>query len=175
MTEGLKKRKARSGHSGRFVEQKYRRIFPDIEPSSLSEDRFKHIDFWHGSDGVDVKGNNFPESIWIEFKNVQGHLGWLFGEARWIAFDVPELAGFVRVERQELVDWCKENVDYQVLASKGDCYRKGYQRDGRKDLITKICLADLQELSSCELLLYELNYKHPLTGEEINVGENKLS
>lgn len=170
MTEGLKKRKARSGHSGRFVEQKYRRIFPDIEPSSLNEDKFKHVDFWHGEDGVDVKGNNFPEAIWIEFKNVQGKLGWLFGEARWIAFDVPELTGFVRVERQDLADWCKHNVEYQNIVSKGDCYRKGYTRSGRSDLITKVCLADLQELESYEVFEYAQDYVHPNTGETVTVN-----
>ena len=67
-----------------------------------------HIDYWHDDQGVDVKGNNLPDEIWVELKNVQGKHGWLFGEATSIAFDMPELASFVVVDREELKDYCKE-------------------------------------------------------------------
>ena len=61
-------------------------------PESLArKDMHMHVDFWHGDVGVDVKGNNLPDEIWVEFINVNGKKGWLHGEAKYIAFDVPEL------------------------------------------------------------------------------------
>ena len=71
--------------------------------------------------------------------------------------------------RQDLVDWCKENVEYQVIVPKKDAYRKGYRRKDRQDLITRICLADLQELQSYEEIPYLMEYIHPLTNEPIKI------
>ena len=166
---GVRNRQQRSYRAGSFIELRYKKIFPDAVKSSPQDDLKKHVDFWHGDDGVDIKGNVFPDAIWVEFKNVEGNLGWVFGEAKWIAFDMPELGAFIRVLRQDLVDWCKENVEYQVLVQKKDAYRKGYRRKDRKDLITRICLADLQELQSYEEIPYLMEYIHPLTNEPIQI------
>ena len=169
---GIRKRQQSSYRAGRFIELRYHKIFPDAVKSSPSDDVKKHVDYWHGEDGVDIKGNVFPDSIWVEFKNVEGNLGWVFGEAKWIAFDMPELGAFVRVLRQDLVDWCKQHVEYQVIVPKKDCYRKGYSRKDRDDLITRICLADLQELSSYEEHSYVMHYTHPLTNEVVSITKD---
>jgi hypothetical protein len=165
----LRNRQQSSYRAGSFIELRYQRIFPDAVKSSPKDDVQMHVDYWHGDEGVDIKGNVMPDSIWIEFKNVQGELGWVFGKAKWIAFDMPELGAFIRVLRQDLVDWCKENVEYQEIVPKKDCYRKGYRRKDRKDLITRVCLADLQELDSYEEIGYEMTYNHPLTGELMTI------
>lgn len=167
---GLRKRQQSSYRAGSFIELRYHRVFPDAVKSSPKDDVNMHVDYWHGDEGVDIKGNIMPDSIWVEFKNVQGNLGWVFGEAKWIAFDMPELGAFIRVERQDLVDWCKENVEYQVIVPKKDCYRKGYRRKDRLDLITRICLDDLQQLDSYKEHGYAMTYIHPLTGEEMDVS-----
>lgn len=166
---GIRKRQQSSYRAGSFIELRYQKIFPDAVKSSPKDDVQMHVDFWHGDDGVDIKGNIMADAIWVEFKNVQGNLGWVFGKAKWIAFDMPELGAFLRVLRQELVDWCKENVEYQTIVAKKDCYRKGYRRKDREDLITKICLQDLQSLESYEEIKYAKQYNHPDTGETIAI------
>ena len=86
-------RRRRSWRNGTLAALRYERCFPNARKSSMSEDINMHIDYWHEEIGVDVKGNNLPDEIWVEMKNVRGDNGWLFGEATTIAFDMPELMG----------------------------------------------------------------------------------
>ena len=84
-----------------------------VTKSSHTEDIHQHIDYWLAMSpegkkhGVDVKGNNLPDEIWVEFKNVRGNPGWLYGGATIIAFDMPEEGGFSIVDRQELALFCE--------------------------------------------------------------------
>ena len=120
------------------------------------------------SDGVDVKGNNLLDEIWVEFRNVHGDLGWLLGEAKWIAFEICEVGGFVRVERKELLDWCLSNVKFtEHVLYKKDAYKKIYQRKDRKDKITMLVLNDLRQLKSFEIINYKKSYIHPETEERL--------
>ena len=86
-----------------------------------------HVDYWHDDQGVDVKGNNMPDEIWVEMKNIKGNHGWLFGEATTIAFDMPELTGFVIVDREELAEYCRDNVDFSGLVRKQEAYKRCYR------------------------------------------------
>ena len=155
---------------GRVVEDRWLRMFPNAVKSTDKEDIWKHIDFWHGDIGVDVKGNNLPDEIWVEFINVRGRKGWLHGEAKYIAFDVPELKGFVRVEREELLEWCRHNVE-KIYVSKKNCYKKLYRRYGRKDCITKLTVNDLSELKSYTLINYVSWLYDPLTGQKVQIDQ----
>lgn len=143
------------------MEERYRRAVPTSKKSSRHDDIHLHIDFWVDGEGVDVKGNNLMDEIWIELKNVRGEPGWLFGEAKYIAFDIPELGGFVQVEREELKEYCKDNVDYKTLVPKAKAYKKGYRRKDRDDLITRLCVEDLETLLTFEVVPYSLTYVHP--------------
>ena len=154
-------RRSGSWRSGGIAENRYHRAHPNVRKSSRDEDIHMHIDFWHDDRGVDVKGNNLPDEIWVEFKNVRGELGWLFGAAHWIAFDMPELCGFVVVDRTELRDWCKIHVDFTNFVKKSDAYKKCYRRKERLDMITRLVLADLQLLDSYRVVPYCTSYSHP--------------
>ena len=110
-----------------------------------------------GAVGVDPN----TTEIWVEFKNVRGDKGWLFGDAEWIAFDMPEVCGFVVVDRVDLKDWCRDNIDFSALVDKADAYRRCYSRKDREDLITKLVLGDLQELDSYRVVPYCSTYSHP--------------
>ena len=163
-------RRKQSWKDGGVSASRYARVFKDIRKSSRDEDIELHIDFWHGKDGVDVKGNNLPDEIWVEFRNVHGQVGWMMGDAKWIAFEMCELGGFVRVEREELLDWCLCNVDFTTsVIYKCDAYRKIYQRRNRKDKISMLVLSDLQELKSYEVIKYKASYVHPLTNNTITI------
>ena len=129
-----------------------------VRKSSLSEDRFKHIDFFleqdHFKYSVDVKARKKTtrgdvkvndEWTWIEFKNVLGRKGWLYGEADYIAFERAD--DFLMINRENLVKFCEDKVDLKTMVSRAyQAEYKVYQRQGRKDLITRVRMDDLANL-----------------------------
>lgn len=148
------------------------RMLSSIKMGNLSESRFhnacvkrgykclktdnetdihQHIDFFivgkKRNVTVDIKGNNYKNSIWIEFKNVNGKDGWIYGSADYIVFDFTDLKYFVFVEREDLLQYCTENVTKQITTIE-HCTRKLYTRNGRKDLLTRLELSDLQKIKS---------------------------
>ena len=89
--------------------------------------------------------------IWVEFKNVRGKKGWLYGKADKIAFETER--GFLMVDRAELAKWCEEKVDFKRFARKAHtAIYKVYTRKGREDLISRIKIDDVRGLDSCKLL-----------------------
>ena len=87
-----------------------------VTKATARQDMHEHVDYWLAMNkdgknwGVDVKGNNLPDEIWVEFKNVRGDDGWLYGGATIIAFDMPEEGGFSIVDREELDFFCEKHV-----------------------------------------------------------------
>jgi hypothetical protein len=152
------KRYKQSWRDGNIAATRYKRACPDARQSNKYEDINLHVDFWHGDNGVDVKGNNLPDEIWVEFANVNGKPGWTKGAAKWIAFDMSEVGGFIRVEREELLTWCYENVSPEIVRNKLKAYKKIYQRNGRQDKITRLMLSDLRELNSYSVIPYCMEY-----------------
>ena len=69
------KRYKQSWRDGNISATRYKRACPDAHVSTKYEDINLHVDFWHGKEGVDVKGNNLPDEIWVEFANVLGKPG----------------------------------------------------------------------------------------------------
>jgi len=161
------KRRAYSGSTGRVAEVRFRRSAEEkgleVEKSSRNDDIHLHVDYWlaydgNGRWGVDVKGNNLPDEIWVEFMNVRGNPGWLYGGAQIIAFDMPEVGGFVIVDRQDLVDYCERTVEDTIVSDKRDAYMKKYRRNDRQDLITKLKLLDLNKIGSFRIWEYFTDY-----------------
>lgn len=127
------------------------------EKTDYDTDMCKHIDFWvtrpNGKVGVDIKGS-YKGEVWVEFKNVNGHDGSLYGMADYIAFDFQDKEFFGVVSRNELAKYCEQNVE-DIFVSKDEAYKKKYTREGRKDVITKISLADLESLNTYKKINYE--------------------
>jgi hypothetical protein len=140
----------------RFVEA-CEAIGYSCEKSDRNTDIYDHIDYFvtrlQGTTSVDVKGGNHPNTIWVEFKNVHGNDGWLYGKAEYIAFDMPELGGFVMVRTSELARLSEQIVE-PVFVTKQEATRKYYQREGRQDVISRLELTDLQRLVSFKVLHY---------------------
>jgi hypothetical protein len=163
-----KKRRAYSGTTGRVAEVRFKRAAENLDlivtRSQPMEDMHQHIDYWLAVNkngkrwGVDVKGNNLPDEIWCEFRNVMGNPGWMYGGARIIAFDMPEVGGFVIVNRDELAFWCEKNVTDEVVTDKSKAYRKKYTRKDRSDVITKLNVYDLKELKSYRVWEYDKTF-----------------
>ena len=160
-------RRKYSSATGRTAELRFKRCAKNlgfsVRKSQDEDDIYLHIDYWLSKDGegkwgVDVKGNNLPDEIWCEFKNVRGEKGWMYGGATIIAFDMPEEGGFSIVNRKELKDYCEENVQDITVSHKKNAYKKKYSRQGREDVITSLSLKDLKSLSSYRVWKYFTDY-----------------
>ena len=162
------KRRAYSGSTGRVAEVRFVRAARNkgllVTKSSYTEDRHKHIDYWLAMNrdgkkwGVDVKGNNLPDEIWVEFKNVQGNPGWLYGDSTIIAFDMPEEGGFSIVDRDELAFFCEKHVSKEAVLDKSLAYLKRYTRKDREDVISILKLHDIKSLMSYRVWEYDKRY-----------------
>ena len=135
-----------------------------VTKSSRNEDVNEHIDYWLAMDiagskwGVDVKGGNLPDEIWVEFKNVGGNPGWMYGGATIIAFDMPEEGGFSVVDREELAFFCEKHVANEFVTDKKDAYLKRYTRKDRADVISILKLHDIKSLVSYRVWEYNKEY-----------------
>ena len=164
----------RSIEEGLQGEKRFRAIIESFglsaKEASFKENVHDHIDFFVKGEteklsdfgfSVDVKARKRKsrgsdeyddEYAWVEFKNVQGKKGWLYGKADKIAFEIE--SGFLMVDRAELVKWCEEKVDFTRFARKAHtAIYKVYTRKGREDLISRIKIEDVRGLNSCKLLV----------------------
>lgn len=133
-----------------------------INVATQEEDAQDHVDFWwHKPDGtivgIDVKGmrkrsrNDFRPNndiTWLEFQNVLGTRGWLYGEAKYIAFRRIGLTVFV--DRAVLASYAerlvagKPIVDVRPLVC-GIPYTR--RKWGRNDITVMVPLDDVQRLA----------------------------
>lgn len=161
-------RRRYSNATGRVAEVRFVRSARNkglhVTKSTHTEDIHEHIDYWLAMSpngkrwGVDVKGNNLPDEIWCEFKNVQGKPGWMYGGATIIAFDMPEEGGFAIVDREELAFFCEKHVSDEVVTDKRHAYLKKYTRKDREDVITILKLHDIKNLMSYRVWEYDKKY-----------------
>ena len=140
-----------------------------VGEASFKENVHDHIDFFVKGKteklvglkfSVDVKARKRKsrdsdeydeEYTWVEFKNVRGKKGWLYGKADKIAFETE--AGFLMVDREELAKWCEDSVDFKKsVRNPYSAIYKVYTRKGREDLISRIKTEDIRSLSSCSLV-----------------------
>lgn len=132
-----------------------------VQHASREDDMYKHIDIiWTLNDRsctFDVKGlkkhnrsdNNVDESIhWIELQNVKGDLGWLYGEADYIAFET--LKDWLIVRRVHIIKLIESKVTDKSISKSKNFYTY-YQRSGRKDIVVKVPTNDLREIARAVL------------------------
>lgn len=160
-------RRKYSSATGRVAEVRFIRAAEQlgfqVTKGSRKDDMHLHVDYWisHGASqnwGVDVKGNNLPDEIWCEFKNVQGKPGWMYGGSSVIAFDLPEEGGFSIVNTKELREYCEQNVSDEIVDHKSKAYKARYSRKDREDVITILKLSDLKSLLSYRVWKYFSDY-----------------
>ncbi len=120
----------------------------NIELTGVDNGQFDHIDFrCNLSMDVDVKSIKDPATLWIEFKNVGGYDGWLYGSATHFAFERKD--SFQIVTKKDLIDLVDKLVDFDTMVSSPkDCMYKMYSRKkyGRDDLLSKIHPDDLYSI-----------------------------
>lgn len=134
------------------TEIKFASLFETFKEATKEENMFGHIDLTVDGMKVDVKGMKKlnrsdasvnPDIHWIEFQNVRGNKGWMYGEADYIAFEIPN--EFILIERELLLDWCRKVIVDKKPKPKKELY-KLYNRPGRKDIISLVLVEDLLKL-----------------------------
>ena len=113
-------------------------------PANLVE-QYNHIDFVVFCKEVlkvDVKGpkkiNRSDKSknddfIWVEFKNVRGDNGWLYGKNDLIAFYRESDSSFYIVKTKDLAQLCESICDKKRVYYSNEALYHRYTRAGRKD------------------------------------------
>lgn len=81
--------------------------------------------------------------VWIEFKNVAGNQGWLYGSSDYVVFEREN--DFVIVPRVNLVSLCERIVSNIKVDKSKDCLYKKYSRKDRQDEISLIKMKDIVE------------------------------
>ena len=131
------------------------------EKSTTKDDRGKHVDLWWNSPkkgviGIDVKGlhknkrtdKKYSDNHWVEAVNVSGNKGWIYGEAKYIAFKTMNEIMFV--DPKDLIDIYENKIADKELVydTPTECYIP-YQRKkwGRKDVMFKMPNDDLLKIS----------------------------
>jgi hypothetical protein len=113
------------------------------------QDMFEHWDIQIEGVKYDVKSikkesrhdnTTNEEIIWVEFQNVRGNPGWLYGKADMIAFEVDK--GFLLVPRTSLLERSLELKTDQ----KGKDFYQQHTRHGRQDIVVKIRKEDIKDL-----------------------------
>lgn len=140
--------------NGRTCEEAFRRL-TGAEDAPKSMDRH-HVDcVWHGR-GVDVKcfkKSTVEGYLLVEFRNVAGEKGWVYGDADVIAFMLSD--GFLVVGRDDLRRMAEGKIreaglGSQVLRRNNVGFSEGLHatvgRRGRKDVFTYVLLEDVRLL-----------------------------
>lgn len=151
---------------GSDAEQKFvdciKSTYPNckVTKATMAQDIHEHWDYKLSNSNtvikIDVKAqkrknrsdaNSQSEIIWIEFKNVRGYKGWLYGDADLVAFEQPD--SFVLIKRTVLAELCERLVGLerdQITIENSTGTRglyKLYNRPGRSDVLTMIKMDDI--------------------------------
>jgi len=160
----------RSAEMGETAEQMFDKAVKaqgkSVRKASRYEERVQHIDRWIGDKrwrpnknqtmrdkpqiSVEIKAmkrisrsSDEPQSewLWVEFKNVSGGSGWLYGDATLLATEVEE--GFYLLYLKSLRSWAEFKVDRNdKVSNPNQAKYKSYSRRNRDD---EMSLINLQE------------------------------
>ena len=138
---------------GNIAHEEFKRIAKSkgysVKDSSKEQDIYDHIDMFISKSDVivslDIKAmkklsrsdsTSQDRYVYVEFKNVLGREGWLYGKADCIVFETKK--SFIIVGRKNLAKYCEQSVEKKFVKNAYDAAYKLYTRQGRKDLISLI-------------------------------------
>ena len=176
----------RSVEMGESAEKKFDRAVKaqgkSVRKASRYEERVQHIDRWIGDKrwwpklnqtmkdkpeiSVEIKAmkrisraSPEPQSewLWVEFRNVSGGLGWLYGDATLLATEVE--TGFYLLYLKSLRSWAEFKVDREAkVANSNHAQYTSYSRKNRKDEMSLINLQEFidwyEEASGTEVIFF---------------------
>ena len=148
--------------NGNAAEDEFLRILKnkkgihDVRMADKNENIYDHVDHkFTTSDGkvirIDTKAmkkvsrsdkKTNTDLVWVEFQNVAGKKGWLYGKADLISFEREN--DFVLVSRKKLLELCEKLVNRKnKVDSAYDALYNSYTRVGRKDILSQIKMDDV--------------------------------
>jgi len=150
------------GHNAEklFVDEFEKRGYT-VTRSEVESDIHDHIDYTlckrNNKATIDVKSEKDETKVYIEFKNVRGNTGWLYGKQDYIAFVFKD--EIILVKRKILSEYMESAMDISVKPMKASIeqYYDFYedeafylllQRYGRKDELALIPREDLYKLKN---------------------------
>jgi hypothetical protein len=99
------------------------------------------------------KNKSFDKWIWIEFADKYGRKGWVYGRAKFIAFETAD--SFILVNRSELADFLQRtNVarfDLPFVDQPWKAKYRVFRRPQTKETLTQIKTHDLLKLKSVQV------------------------
>ena len=140
--------------TGRSAEQRFVGHLTNPVFSNKEQDIQEHWDVRDDTVTYDVKAmkkwrRSDPAPTdrihYIEIRNVQGELGWLYGQADFIAFE--SRSHWIVVDRTSLIAMVESATEKAQLTPNPQVYQY-YQREGRKDLMTVVPTMDLLAISN---------------------------
>lgn len=147
----------KSWQEGGRAENLFKKILKKFDKHARSasrEEQFRHIDFVSSFGSFDVKAQKRVsrsdskyqnDLVWLEFKNVLGNRGWMYGDADYIAFEKEDC--FLIIKRRYVQGLAETLCETNKKVSRAsDALYKGYTREGRKDLISIVKMEDLESL-----------------------------
>ena len=125
---------------GKRAEKEYAKLYKDVRWPTEEEDYNEHWDLEVGGIKIDVKAiKKDDENIhFVEFKNVLGKKGWLYGDADGFAFETKDY--WIEVKKEDLQETVHDKCIDKV---KGWDFYEIATRPGAKDLFTKVKTLDL--------------------------------
>ncbi len=131
------------------------------EKSTNTQDRIEHWDYKiKGEHRIEVKArkkwrrgaaNASDDIIYVEFRGITGHAGWLYGKADFIAFERPN--GFMFVTRPALVELAEISV-MDEWSDRPKLYRRYKRVDRPDECVTVLPISDVLSLPN-KLFRYE--------------------
>jgi hypothetical protein len=157
---------------GKEIEKEFSELFKDVVFSSKEEDINEHWDL-KISFKYDIKSvkkinrdDSYPNENYhfVEIKNVNGKLGWLYSEADFFVFETFNY--YIIVKKEKLQEFVKNNVKKTKVNSPDKALYCLYQRSNRKDIITMVNSLDLMYIADTTIKKKENKYFN--IGESIN-------
>ena len=135
-----KQKKREDLKRGKLAEMEYAKLYDDVELPTEKEDYNEHWDVKVSGVKIDVKAiKKDNENIhFVEFKNVLGKKGWLYGEADGFAFETKDY--WIEVKKEDLQEMVHDKCIDKV---KGWDFYELATRPGAEDLFTKVKTIDL--------------------------------
>lgn len=103
---------------------------------------------------------------YIELKNVNGKLGWLYGEADFFAFETNNY--WILVGKEDLQTYIGQNTAKVYVTNPDECLYCLYRREGRKDEITMVKTIDLMYIS-VQIIEKKIDKIVHVIGESIDI------
>tara|TARA_R110002020_G_scaffold401255_3_gene611479 strand:+ start:630 stop:1124 length:495 start_codon:yes stop_codon:yes gene_type:complete len=96
---------------------------------------------------ISRSGDKQSAWTWVEFTNVMGKVGWLYGKADYVIFEMDE--GWLFVKLEKLKNLSEKLVDTETIVDTARAAKyKLYQRAGRKDRISLIEIDEIKKIGT---------------------------